>query len=73
MQLTVKGGYRGKHQLTALKNCCLFAVAGTVFAIMLGYVYDPVQFTFVWWMLLFWGGCMIPTATGIVVSSVPKS
>jgi MFS family permease len=45
----------------------------SIFATILGFVYDPTQFTVVLWFLLFFGGSLVPTATGIVVSSVPKN
>ena len=50
----------------------MLSAIGTVFAVLLTFCFDPAQFTVVFWMLLFWGGAMVPTATGIAVSSVPK-
>jgi predicted MFS family arabinose efflux permease len=55
-----------------LKFCCLLSGIGTVFAVLLTFCFDPTQFTVVFWMLIFWGGAMVPTATGIAVSAVPK-
>lgn len=50
----------------------LYALLAAVFAILMCFAHDPVQFVITFWMLLFFGGCTVPTATGIVVSSVPK-
>jgi MFS family permease len=50
----------------------LFASIAAIFGILLGFIYDPVQYVICLWMLLFFGSSLVPTATGIVVSSVPK-
>lgn len=58
--------------MSALRTTVLFSLLGLVFALLMGFVYDPVQFTVVFWILTFFGGCTVPTATGVVVSSVHK-
>lgn len=66
------GGYKGKNQVTALKICCIFACFASIFAVWLVFINDNLTFTFALWMLLFLGASMVPTAYGIIVSSVGK-
>jgi MFS family permease len=41
-------------------------------AMPLGYVYNPWFFYPLLWSVLFFGACIMPTATGIIVNSVPR-
>jgi MFS family permease len=66
------GGYKGENLLVALKLCAVFAVMACVFAIPIGFVGSLVFVTPLLWALLFFGGAMIPTATGINVNTVSR-
>jgi MFS family permease len=50
----------------------MFAAVASLFAALLGFAFDKIQFTIVLWSLLFLGACLVPTASGIIISSVPK-
>lgn len=66
------GGYKGENLLSALKLCTVFAVMACVFAIPIGFVGSLLFVAPLLWALLFFGGAMIPTATGINVNTVNR-
>lgn len=66
------GGYKGENLLIALKLCAVFAVMACVFAIPIGFVGSLMFVAPLLWALLFFGGAMIPTATGINVNTVSR-
>ena len=67
------GGYKGPHQrVIALEICSTFGVLACIFALpvtFLSNIYLVVAFL---WMVLFFGGSMLPACSGIIVSIVPR-
>ena len=66
------GGYKGENVLRALKICIFFGTLAFIVAIPAGVV-SSVSFEVIFlWLLLFFGGCVLPSAMGIIVNSVPR-
>jgi MFS transporter, Spinster family, sphingosine-1-phosphate transporter len=66
------GGYKGRNIITAVKTCVGFGLLGFFFAVPSCFVKFVVVEIILLWFLLFFGGCIIPSATGIIVNSMPK-
>ena len=66
------GGYKGKNIRTAVRICVVFGLLAFVVAVPAGFVRYVVGEIVLLWMLLFFGGCVLPAATGITVNSMPK-
>jgi hypothetical protein len=66
------GGYKGENVTTAIKLCSVFALLGFCFAIPIGFVGNLFYIVPLLWSLLFFGGCLMPTATGVNVNTVSK-
>ena len=66
------GGYKGKNIRTAVRICVVFGLLAFVVAVPAGFVRNVVGEIILLWMLLFFGGCVLPAATGITVNSMPK-
>jgi sugar phosphate permease len=66
------GGYKGKNLQTAMKICIGFGVMAFFAAVPSGYVTHIVLEIFLLWFLLFFGACVVPSATGIIVNTMPK-
>lgn len=66
------GGYKGNNLLTAVKICLLFGLLAFCSAIPACFVQSVLGLIILLWLLLFFGGCIVPAATGIIVNSVPK-
>jgi predicted MFS family arabinose efflux permease len=67
------GGYRGKaERLQAVKFIALFSLAGGAFGI--GFLFAPnIYFIIInLWLMLFFGGGMVPICNGVCISSVQK-
>eukprot|EP00744_Colponema_vietnamica_P005024 GILI01007410.1.p1 GENE.GILI01007410.1~~GILI01007410.1.p1 ORF type:complete len:579 (+),score=197.95 GILI01007410.1:84-1820(+) len=66
------GGYKGaKGTLVALKCCVVFAILSCVTGIPAGYIFNfPIMISLIWLLLAF-GGAILPAATGVIMSSVP--
>jgi MFS family permease len=68
------GGYKGAHQrVVALELCSTFGVLALVFSLpitLLSNIYAVVAFL---WLMLFFGGAMLPACSGIVVSIIPRA
>ncbi len=68
------GGYRGEEGLArASKLVCCFALLAVGSAAPAGFYRDLNIIITLIWFLLFWGGAIMPTATGLILSSVPVS
>jgi MFS family permease len=65
------GGYKD-NPIVALKLCAFFAVIACIFAIPIGFVRSLTWAVPLLWALLFFGGAILPTATGIVVDTVSR-
>jgi len=66
------GGYKGKNVLTAIKLCAAFGLMAFIFAFPIGFLGSLFYVLPLLWCLLAAGATIIPTATGIIVNSVPK-
>ena len=65
------GGYRGVTGLArSSKLVCCFAVLAVGCAFPAGFTSDLNSIMFLIWLLLFWGGAIMPIATGLILSSV---
>ena len=68
------GGYRGEEGLArSSKLVCCFALLAVGSAAPAGFYRDLNTIIALIWLLLFWGGAIMPTATGLILSSVPVS
>ena len=66
-----QGGYKGKNVITAIKLCAAFGLMAFIFAFPIGYLGSIIYVLPLLWCLLFAGATLIPTATGVIVNSVP--
>lgn len=66
------GGYKGKNVLRAMKICLVFGLLAFSVSIPSGYVQSIIGEILLLWLLLFFGGCVVPSATGIIVNTMPK-
>lgn len=66
------GGYKGRNLINAIKFCALCSLLACIFAIPIGYVGSLLYVVPLLWILLFFGGAMSPTATGINVNAVGR-
>ena len=68
------GGYRGEEGLArASKLVVCFGLLAVGSAAPAGFYHDLNVIISLIWLLLFWGGAIMPTATGLILSSVPVS
>jgi MFS family permease len=68
------GGYKdssGKSIVNALKICSIFGGLALVFSFPAAFATDGWTVFITGWFVLFWGGCIVPPAMGITVSTVP--
>lgn len=66
------GGYKGGNLIVAIKLCVVFALLACIFSMPIGYVGSLLYVAPPLWLLLFFGGALIPTATGINVNTVSR-
>lgn len=66
------GGYKGVHKSNAMTLLCVFAFLSTIFSVALAKCYDPAVFIYLLWFFLLFGAAVMPIASGITVSCVPK-
>ena len=66
------GGYKGENLPVAVRLSFLFGILGFIFAIPIGFVNSIIYVIPLLWCFFFFGGCLIPTATGISVNSVNR-
>ncbi len=66
------GGYKGENRLVALKMCLLFSGCCVMIAVPAGFVYNMYLFGPLLWLEIFFGACIIPPGTGLVVDSVEE-
>jgi hypothetical protein len=62
------GGYESKHSILL---CLIFGILAAASSIPVPLVDHIVPFTVYLWLLLFFGGAIVPTITGIIISSLP--
>jgi hypothetical protein len=63
------GGYESKHSILV---CFIFAIFAGAFSIPVPVVDDLFSFTGYLWLVLFFGGAIVPPMTGILISTLPK-
>ena len=66
------GGYKGKNETKALQMCVAFGLVSFIFAFPMGFLFQIIYLSVLLWTFLFFGASIIPIATGIMISSVPK-
>lgn len=66
------GGYKGKNIKTAVRICVVFGLLAFIISIPSCFVQSVIAEIFLLWLLLFFGGCVVPSATGVIVNSMPK-
>lgn len=66
------GGFKGKNVLTAIKLCAAFGIMAFIFAFPIGFLGNLLYVLPLLWFLLAAGATLIPTATGVIVNSVPR-
>jgi MFS family permease len=64
------GGYTGKHALTL---CIIFGSLAAVFGMPIPFLDSFWPVCILLWMVLFFGGAIMPPITGIMISSVPRN
>ena len=68
------GGYRGfECRNKTMKLCCYLGLASCVFGIPSIFVNDLYLFAALLWLMLFFGGTVLPGCTGVAVSVIPRS
>jgi len=67
------GGYQGASGARrTLRNCLMFGMLGCIMALMAAYFHRLYTVVALLWGLLFCGGAVLPSATGVMISSVPR-
>ena len=66
------GGYKGKFETKALQMCSAFGILAFFFGLPMGFIFQITYLSVLLWTFLFFGASIIPIATGIMISSVPK-
>ena len=68
------GGYKGAHQrVVALELCATFGVLAFVFSLPLTFLNNIFVVVGLLWVVLLFGGAMLPACSGIVVSIIPRA
>eukprot|EP00743_Colponemidia_sp_Colp-15_P005689 GILK01006116.1.p1 GENE.GILK01006116.1~~GILK01006116.1.p1 ORF type:complete len:293 (-),score=44.29 GILK01006116.1:254-1069(-) len=65
------GGYRGERLEGAVRLCVHFGAMAVAFSVPIGFVPELIYLIPLTWILLFFGGAVMPTAAGILISVVP--
>ena len=66
------GGYKGRNETKALLMCVGFAIVAFIFSFPMGFLFQIFYLSVLLWTFLFFGASIIPIATGIMISTVPK-
>ena len=66
------GGYKGRNETKALQMCVGFAIVAFIFSFPMGFLFQIFYLSVLLWTFLFFGASIIPIATGIMISTVPK-
>ena len=66
------GGYKGKYETRALQMCTAFGILSFFFGLPMGFMFQITYLSVLLWTFLFFGAAIIPIATGIMISCVPK-
>ena len=57
----------------AIKICLIFAICTSITALPIPYTTNCIYFTIDLWLTLFFGACLMPPITGIMICSMPKN
>eukprot|EP00946_MAST-07B_sp_MAST-7B-sp1_P005351 g5351.t1 len=68
------GGYKEDESATAntLKTCLLFGVGAVIFSVMTSFLQHFIGGIIGIWLVLFFGGALLPALTGVCMTSVPE-
>ena len=66
------GGYKGRNETKALQMVVGFGIVSFIFSFPMGFLFQIIYLSVLLWTFLFFGAAMIPIATGIMISTVPK-
>lgn len=66
------GGYKGSSMVPALKFCVISAGLASLCTFPVSMSSTGFSVFVSLWLLLFFGGCIVPCATGIIINSVPR-
>jgi len=66
------GGYKGKNETKALQMCTALGILAFCFSLPMGFIFQITYLSALLWSFLFFGAAIIPIATGIMISCVPK-
>ena len=66
------GGYKGRNESKALQMGVGFAIVAFIFSFPMGFLFQIFYLSVLLWTFLFFGASIIPIATGIMISTVPK-
>jgi len=64
------GGYESKHSILL---CLIYAIFAGLFSLPITYTDEVLEFTIYLWLVLFFGGAIVPVITGIIISSVSNN
>lgn len=69
----LSGGYRGAHQrVVALELCTIFGGLACIFSLPITFLDDIFTVVALLWVVLFFGGSLLPACSGMIVSIVPR-
>ena len=66
------GGYKGKGMMNALTLCCIYGFFASIFSLILSVTFEKTRFIIFCWFFYFFGACIMPISSGIIISCVPK-
>lgn len=66
--ISMIGGYESKHSILL---CLIYAIFAGIFSLPVTYADSLLGFTIYLWLVLFFGGAIVPAITGIIISTVP--
>jgi hypothetical protein len=66
--ISLIGGYESKHSILL---CLIYGIFAGLFAIPVTYANGLTGFTIYLWLVLFFGGAIVPAITGIIISTGP--
>lgn len=66
------GGYKGKNVYKAIQMAFAFGIISFFFSFPCGFLFNFSYISIFIWVLLFFGAAVVPVATGIMISCVPR-
>ena len=68
--ISKKGGYQSKDSLFF---CLILGILAAIFAFLAPLVKNIILFVLLVWLVLFFGGGIVPTITGVIIDSLPQN